>query len=477
MTVLKRGVVLPILGLVSGLAPVAIAQLAGTFTAVGNMSTARLFHTATLLQDGRVLIAGGFDDDRAVEAVASAELYDPSTGKFTGTGNMNTSRAQHTATLLPNGTVLIAGGDGAPASAELYDPSTGTFSVTGTMNTPRVGHTATLLSDGRVLIAAGSSTATNSAELYDPSTGTFTPTGSLYTAPYGLTAATLLPDGRVLIREGSEAEAELYDPRAATFSKTSPRIPWVQGSAALLMNGKVLLAGGNDDPGESAVAEVYDPSTGTFTATGNMTVSRADDPATLLSDGTILIAGSNGDAGVTLASAELYDPVTGTFTRTGDMTADRGLHTATLLNNGKVLIAGGIHNVGYTWPPLSSADLYTPASVIPAPVLFSLSGDPGGQGAIWHSTTGEIASAGNPAVAGEALSMYTNNLMDGAVIPPQVIVGGRLAEILYFGAAPDYPGYYQVNFRVPTGVAPAAAVPVGLNYIGRASNAVTIGVR
>jgi uncharacterized protein (TIGR03437 family) len=160
------------------------------------------------------------------------------------------------------------------------------------------------------------------------------------------------------------------------------------------------------------------------------------------------------------------------------MTSDRGLHTATLLNNGKVLIAGGIHYVpGQGWPALSSADLYTPASVIPAPVLFSLSGDGQGQGIVWHSATGEIASAGNPSVAGEALAMYTNNLRDGAVIPPQVIVGGRQAAVLYFGAAPGYPGYSQVNFRVPAGVAPGIAVPVRLTYLGRASNELTIGVQ
>lgn len=128
-----------------------------------------------------------------------------------------------------------------------------------------------------------------------------------------------------------------------------------------------------------------------------------------------------------------------------------------------------------TWPPLASAELYTPASIIPAPVLFSLSGDGKGQGAIWHSTTGAVVSASDPAIAGEALSMYTANLAAGGVIPPQVIVGGRLAKVLYFGPAPGYSGYDQVNFVESEGIAPGPFVSVRLTYLGRPSNEVTIG--
>jgi hypothetical protein len=451
------------------------AQSPGTFTATGSMTTPRVGHTATLLPDGHVLITGG----------NSAELYDPSTGTFSPTGNMTTARSWHTATLLPNGTVLIAGGDDSASpgnSAELYDPATGKFTPTGAMIMDRANHTATLLFDGKVLIAAGNqlccSSPVFSGELYDPSTGAFTPTGSPSRIAYGLTTATLLADGRVLLELGSEAEAELYDPATGVFTKTSPRTPWIQGSAGLLMNGTVLLAGGNDDPGESNLAEIFDPSAGTFTQTGNLTAFRADDPATLLPDGTVLIAGSNGDAGVTLASAEFYDPASRTFTRTGDMTVDRGLYTATLLDNGKVLIAGGIRYVALQgWPDMASADLYTPLSVIPAPSLFSLSGDGQGQGAIWNAVTGLIASSQNPAVAGNVLAMYTTSLFEGGVIPPQVAVGGWVAEILYFGNAPGYPGYFQVNFRMPNGVASGSAVPVRLTYLNRPSNAVTMGVQ
>jgi uncharacterized protein (TIGR03437 family) len=126
---------------------------------------------------------------------------------------------------------------------------------------------------------------------------------------------------------------------------------------------------------------------------------------------------------------------------------------------------------------VSAAELYTPAVLVPAPALFCLGGDGRGQGAIWHDITGEIASPGSPAVAGEVLSLYTTSLAERGVIAPRVAIGGRLAEVLFYGAAPGYPGYYQVNFRVPDGVAPGPAVPVRLTYLGRSSNEVTIGSR
>ena len=150
------------------------------------------------------------------------------------------------------------------------------------------------------------------------------------------------------------------------------------------------------------------------------------------------------------------------------MSAVRAGHTATLLSSGEVLIGGG---------GTATAELYRPEVVVPAPVLLSLSGRGQGQGVIWHATTGEISSPDSPAVAGEVLSMYTTSLVPGRVIPPQVAIGGLLAEILYFGDAPGYPGYDQVNFRVPNGVASGPTVSVHLTYLGRPSNDVTIGVR
>jgi hypothetical protein len=179
---------------------------------------------------------------------------------------------------------------------------------------------------------------------------------------------------------------------------------------------------------------------------------------------------------LTLASAELYDPVTGTFSNTGNMATDRRDHTTTLLNDGRVLIAGGIEGFP-SGVPLSSAEIYHPGVLVPAPALFSLSGDGRGQGAILHAGTHQIVSSSNPTDAEEALEIYGTGLIDGSVIPPQVAIGGRMAEILFFGKAPGFPGVNQVNVRVPSGVAPEEAVPVRLTYIGRPSNEVTIGVQ
>jgi hypothetical protein len=476
------------------------SQPPGTFTPTGSMTTPRFFHTATLLGDGRVLIAGGDMIEAGVSApseksLSSAEIYDPRTGAFTATGNM-TPRNGHTATLLPDGKVLIAGGgianypslaDPALASAELYDPDTGTFSATGDMTTPRWGHKAILLNNGKVLIAGGLDLLVGlaSAELYDPSTGTFSATENM-TSPLAETA-NLLPNGKVLITRGNPdgpppylSSAELYDPLIGTFTSAGYTTANHGGpTATLLTNGEVLIAGGDvgDGDGASVIAELYDPATGAFSRTSNMTAGRGQDTATLLPDGSVLFAGGHNVVDLA-ASAEIYDPLDAAFGRTASMPTARELHTATLLSDGRVLIAGG-DDERY-WTPetiLSSAELYTPAVLVPAPTLFSLSGDGRGQGAIWNGVTGQFASAANPITAGDVLAMYTTSLFEGGVIPPQIAIGGQLAQVLYFGDAPGYPGYFQVNFRVPSGVAPGSGVPVRLTYTGRPSNAVTIGVQ
>jgi len=309
-TLLSDGRVL-IAGGWDGLAALASAELydpkTGAFTPTGSMTTGRMNHTATLLKDGRVLITGGGTGRLSINA--SAELYDPKTGAFTPTGSMTTGRESATATLLSDGSVLITGGLSSAGvgvfealrSAERYDPRTGTFGITSFMTVARVSHTATVLSDGRVLIAGGTGLA--SAELYDPKTGAFTPTGSM-TDPRSGHTATLLSDGRVLIVGGGLDSAELFDPAAGTFSVSASTIPPCKGNTAtLLSDGRVLIAGGSS----FTLANLYDPTTDGFITAGSMTTGRESATATLLSDGSVLITGG-ADGSASLASAELYQP-------------------------------------------------------------------------------------------------------------------------------------------------------------------------
>jgi hypothetical protein len=342
----------------------AAPALQGIFAPNGNMTTVRHEHTATLLPSGKVLIAGGetsrpVGEMGIVDVTASTELYDPATGTFTATDDMTTARYQHTATLLPGGKVLITGGLGnsppvETTSAELYDPAAGTFSATGSMTVARQSYTATLLGNGKVLIAGGVNVGA-SAELYDPATGTFAATGNMTNGMADHTA-TLLPSGKVLLAGGGSAQ--LYNPASATFAATGTTPPFrFRHAATLLPGGKVLLVGGQRFGAESCLvdAELYDPTAETFTpTTGSMGVDRCQPTATLLSSGKVLVTGAiqNQSPG----SAELYDPATGTFTPTGNMSVARtAAFTATLLPSGRVLIAGGEDDKGTF---LASAELY-----------------------------------------------------------------------------------------------------------------------
>jgi hypothetical protein len=243
----------------------------GKFSPTGRLAGPREFDTATLLPDGRVLILGGIGKSGYL---TTAELYDPTTGKFSSAGNPRAPLGEgDTATLLLDGRVLIAGGDGSSAeaqrtaAAELYDPKTGEFSWTGSMMTPRAFHTATMLSDGRVLLAGGDngSGINSSAELYDPSSGTFSPTGSMSSARQNQ-VATLLADGRVLVAGGDVGtgnrivSAELYDPATGQFSPTgNMTTARVNPTATTLLDGRVLIVGGVALVDASYGAELYLP--------------------------------------------------------------------------------------------------------------------------------------------------------------------------------------------------------------------------
>ena len=366
-SILLRRTAFPLLLLTAGLLLVQpCAGQGGTWTETGSLNAARGVHTATLLPNGKVLVAGGFDTIDVV--LASAELYDPATGIWMTTGSLATARFDHTATLLPNGKVLVAGGVDSNldilASAELYDPASGTWTATGSLAAARYWHTATLLPNGKVLVAGGydSINVFASAELYDPASGTWTATGSLANGRW-LHTATLLPNGKVLVAGGFDtslntlANAELYDPASGTSSETgSLNTARRLHTATLLPKGMVLVAGGRFDfnPYDLASAELYDPASGTWTTTGSLATRRHVHTATLLPSGMVLVAGGDGDS--VLVSAELYDPASGTWTATGSLNTARRYHTGTLLQNGMVLVAGGFSFDIFS--ALASAELY-----------------------------------------------------------------------------------------------------------------------
>jgi hypothetical protein len=296
------------LGAVSGSAQVNVATNVWLLT--GNMVEPRTKHTATLLPNGKVLVTGGTLQFSTV--VRTAEIYDPDTDSWSPAALMANSRTSHTASLLPSGKVLIAGGfdslGAALASAEIYDPGTDTWSPAGIMANARASHTATLLPSGKVLIAGGGE-------------------GAGYNQP-GLTSA------------------EIYDPGTNSWSGAASLANGRESHTATpLSNGKVLVAGGIAAPGGVVVAsaEIYDPGSNTWSSAGTLAYPVYLHTATLLPDGKVLVAGgavNPSPMGYT-RSAELYDPVANAWSSTGSMIDWRYWHAAALLPSGKVIVTGG----------------------------------------------------------------------------------------------------------------------------------------
>ncbi len=332
----------------------------GNWTTTGAIGTSERFaFPLTVLPNGEVLASGG----QAVFEIATSfesDLYNPTNGTWQPTtGYMNYARQNHTTTLLTNGLVLAAGGvtvgaGGQTVSAcELYNPATGLWTTTGTMKTARYSHTAVLLTNGVVLVAGGISNSVTlaSAELYNPAAGTWTSTGNLNT-PRSSASAFLLTNGTVLIVGGQGASsttlssAEIYNPGTGLWRyTTSPMLmAQYQPICQLLPDGQVLAAGGlTNGTAVSGFCELYSPASDSWSQTGSMNTPREAAGSVLLKNGIVLVAGGdNGSSGNYMTISELYDPAGGFWTVTGAMKEGRGgAFPMVLLATGQALATGG----------------------------------------------------------------------------------------------------------------------------------------
>jgi hypothetical protein len=335
----------------------------GQFRGVGHQLFRRDGASAFALVDGRVLLVGGAEIPGS--PLTHTEIYDPGTEKFTAGASMSEGRRSLAGVVLADGRVFVAGGSASAASAasqplktaEIYDPGQNSFSRTGSMAEARVSPTATLLPDGRVLVVGGSDIAPlRTAELYDPKTGTFSGTGEMHVARYQATA-TRLNDGTVLVvggdDNGAQGSAEIYDPEKGTFTlvASSPD-PRYGHTATLLLDGRVLIVGGQSGLYVNlSTAQAYDPKTGRFADAGDMGEPTSGQASALLPDGRVLVTGGQNHNNNPVNTAYIWDPTTETFTAL-EMSDYHSSHTATRLGDGTVLITDGQYSyAGELWVP------------------------------------------------------------------------------------------------------------------------------
>ena len=307
---------------------------------------ARYAHTMTTLPSGQLLVTGGYYDAECSTCgagpLASADLFDPATRTWAAAGGLPVSRVGHAAALLPSGLVALFGGGGS-SRPEVFTGS-GFRRSEASMAAQPVDLTATTLPSGKVLVAGGRDGAPlATALLFDDLADTFSAAGGgAMTVARARHTATRLPSGRVLVAGGSGAggalaSAEVYDPVADTFTATPAPMSHARSGhvAALLADGRVLLAGG-----ETASAEIYDPATGAFTVVGSMASARAAATAVVLESGRVMVAGGSVD-GTAVGAVEIYDPVRRAFAPQPSLALARHSHTAARLATGEVFVVGG----------------------------------------------------------------------------------------------------------------------------------------
>ena len=362
--------------------PAARSKSNGTWTSVGSMANRRIVFSSTLLQDGKVLIAGG-RPSLSESLILSTELYDPVTQTWSSTGNLNTPREssvdipESILVTLQNGKALIVGGADTDATAidsvELYDPATGQWTPTGSLNTARRDAGIVLLHDGRVLAAAGvtgpiSGTILTTAELYDPETGQWSYTANNLGVHRDAAKAIVLPSGKVLLISGhvasgaNEHSAEIFDPATNrwSFGGTMP-FGADHIRAVVLPDGRVFAVGRNSNDA-SKNAAIYNPSTNKWTSVAAMPINSSPAGALLLDNGSVLVRTGDADIANSVVH-QVYNPSTNSWTVI-NLTSDAIYGSFTQLTNGDILMAGGIKGV-------SSCDLNNPSCTLASAELFT----------------------------------------------------------------------------------------------------------
>ncbi len=314
-----------------------------SFREIARLTVGRNSHTATLIEDGRVLIVGG--KNASHQAIASVEVYDPANASFFPISQLRNARHSHHATLLPDQKLLITGGG---AGAEFLNFANGVWTSTNPTDGPAGGDSATLLSTGQVLVIGGVDSAQKGiSRLYHSPTNTWARTGPLSLARRNHTAIRLA-DGRVLVCGGRDyatdkinATAEIYDPSSGKWTATGALIsPRQRHTATLLPDGKILVCGGNNRDA-LASTELYNPANGTWSPANPLSIPRDHHTAVLLPNNQVLVCGGVPIASTVLATSEIYDPASGNWTNNDTLASSRCLHAATRIANGDILVTGG----------------------------------------------------------------------------------------------------------------------------------------
>lgn len=487
-----------------------------TFSAGTTAGTRRVNHHSVIMYDGHVLLVGG---QNVGGNLSSTEYYRDVDATWTATGSLNVARRIPASILLNNGKVLCTGGLAAIATTELYDPSTGTWVYTGSF-TARQIHILAQMQDGKVMAIGGwnsSFVEITSCELYDVSAGTWSGTGSLNTA-IAYPNAVVLTNGNVLVSGGYAAGSgisitQLYDDAAGTWSRTGSMTNGRYYNPAIyLSNGKVLSGGGIGSlqtcelynsgtwtltgslnaqralqafinlpngkvfttAGDSAVSELYDVSAGTWVVTGSLSTTRQQAMCVLMANGKVLIAGGN-NAGA-LSSCEVYDPVTGTWTLTGSLAATKYEANIALLPTGKVLVIGGYNDADN----LSTCSLYNPIGSLAGsvqPTITSVEGSSSFPVNITISGTIDIVGTNfkgkTQGSSGRLTSSPANFpiVMLKRVVDGESIAYGGSADATFIPITSSWTASTSLTFTAPSGLQSNAYYQIRVIVNGIASDA------